>query len=82
MWENCDVSSKYQMIAGSLYLAFFIGWMVLCLYVMVLVKKIMVSIRFNLTFLDQCDEISPMFGDDLQLYKQWATEDLKYIDNA
>lgn len=41
---------------------FYIFYIGLCFYVMYEVKVSMVSIRFNYTFLDQCDAIDDMFA--------------------
>lgn len=52
-------------------------YIALCLFVMILVKYFMVSIRFSYVFLDQCANIDQMFAnrDD---YLQWATLDKQY----
>lgn len=52
------------MVWGTVFVVFFLGWLFLCLYVMVLVKFYMGSVHFNYYFTNQCASIQEAFAQD------------------
>lgn len=81
-WENLDVDKGHRWTWIFLFILFYAGWIMLCLYVMILVKFYMENMHFNYYFTIQCPYIQAGFEGQQASFLSWAEQDKAYLKDA